>query len=91
MERQVRGPPQFCVYVQPQLSGFPGLVRFGLRFRSLCIRRAAEDAELLGSARQLVDVRPTYGYRRIGKVPNRERAAAGLHGLNHKRMYRLMA
>lgn len=51
----------------------------------------AEDAELLESVRRLVDERPTYGYRRIGALLNRERAAAGLSRLNHKRMYRLMA
>jgi putative transposase len=51
----------------------------------------AEDAELLGSVRQLVDERPTYGYRRIGALLNRERAVAGLPRLNHKRRYRLMA
>jgi putative transposase len=51
----------------------------------------AEDAELLGSVRQLVDERPTYGYRRIGALLNRERATAGLSSLNHKRIYRLMA
>jgi len=56
----------------------------------LCYHKA-EDAELLGSVRQLVDERPTYGYRRIGALLNRERAAAGLSRLNHKRMYRLMA
>lgn len=53
--------------------------------------RKAEDAELLGSVRRLVDERPTYGYRRIGALLNRERAAVGLPRLNHKRMYRLMA
>jgi transposase InsO family protein len=39
----------------------------------------------------LVDERPTYGYRRIGALLNRERRQAGLAPLNHKRMYRLMA
>jgi putative transposase len=51
----------------------------------------AEDAELLGSVQQLVDERTTYGYRRIGALLNRQRAAAELPRLNHKRMYRLMA
>ena len=35
--------------------------------------------------------RPTYGYRRIGALLNRERRQAGLARLNHKRIYRLMA
>ena len=53
--------------------------------------RKAEDAELLQALRQLVDDRPTYGYRRIGALLNRERAKYGLSRLNHKRVYRLMA
>lgn len=53
--------------------------------------RNSEDAELLEPVRRLVDERPTYGYRRIGALLNRERGAAGLPRLNHKRLYRLMA
>ena len=53
--------------------------------------RKSEDAELLEPVRRLVDERPTYGYRRIGALLNRERASAGLPRLNHKRLYRLMA
>ena len=44
-----------------------------------------------GPCARLVDERPTYGYRRIGVLVNRERLQAGLPRLNHKRMYRLMA
>jgi len=51
----------------------------------------AEDAELLEPIRRLVDERPTYGYRRIGALLNREGRQAGLAPLNHKRLYRLMA
>jgi putative transposase len=53
--------------------------------------RKSEDAELLEPVRRLVDERPTYGYRSIGALLNRERATAGLPRLNHKRLYRLMA
>jgi putative transposase len=53
--------------------------------------RKAEDAELLQSVRELVDERPTYGYRRIGALLNRQRLSQGLPRLNHKRIYRLMA
>jgi putative transposase len=53
--------------------------------------RKSEDAELLQPVRRLVDERPTYGYRRIGALLNRERVLAGLPRLNHKRLYRLMA
>jgi putative transposase len=45
----------------------------------------------LEAVRRLVDERPTYGYRRIGALLNRERLQAGLPRLNHKRLYRLMA
>jgi len=51
----------------------------------------AEDGELLQAVRRLVDERPTYGYRRIGALLNRERAKSALPRLNHKRFYRLMA
>ena len=53
--------------------------------------RKEDDAALLESVRRLVDERPTYGYRRIGAMLNRERLRAGLSRLNHKRIYRLMA
>jgi putative transposase len=51
----------------------------------------SEDADLLISLRSLVDDRPTYGYRRIGALLNRERLKNGLTRLNHKRIYRLMS
>ena len=53
--------------------------------------RMAEDAELLAPLRSLVDERPTYGYRRIAALMNRERLKTGLPRLNHKRVYRLMS
>lgn len=53
--------------------------------------RKAEDAELLVALRSLVDVRPTYGYRRIGALVNRERLKNGPPRLNHKRFYRLLS
>ena len=49
------------------------------------------DADLLGPLRALVDERPTYGYRRITALMNRERLKNGLPRLNHKRIYRLMS
>lgn len=36
----------------------------------------ANDAELLPAIRKLVDARPTYGYRRIAALLNRQRRAA---------------
>jgi transposase InsO family protein len=53
--------------------------------------RKSDDAQLLEPVRRLVDERPTYGYRRIAALLNRERLQAGLARLNHKRLYRLMA
>jgi putative transposase len=50
-----------------------------------------EDGEILASIRTLTDDRPTYGYRRIGALLNRQRESAGLSRLNHKRIYRLMS
>ena len=53
--------------------------------------RKSDDAQLLDPVRRLVDERPTYGYRRIGALLNKERLQAALPRLNHKRIYRLMA
>lgn len=53
--------------------------------------RKSEDNELLPRVRELVDERPTYGYRRIGAMMNRESVREGLPRLNHKRFYRLGA
>lgn len=50
----------------------------------------AEDASLLPLIRRLVDERPTYGYRRITALVNRDLAAQGAAPANHKRIYRLM-
>jgi hypothetical protein len=36
--------------------------------------------------RRLVDARPTYGYRRITALLNRDLAAEGLAAANHKRV-----
>ncbi len=49
------------------------------------------DAQLLAPIRALTDERPTYGYRRIWALLNRQRESAGLSRLNHKRIYRLMS
>jgi transposase InsO family protein len=51
----------------------------------------SEDAALLAAIRTLTDDRPTYGYRRIWALLNRERQSAGFSRLNHKRIYRLMS
>lgn len=49
-----------------------------------------EDETLLPLIRRFVDERPTYGYRRITALVNRELAAAGLPVVNRKRVHRIM-
>ncbi len=51
----------------------------------------AQDADLLPRIRQIAAQRPTYGYRRIAAVLNRQQRAEGLAPVNHKRVYRIMA
>jgi putative transposase len=51
----------------------------------------SEDAEMPAAIRTLTDDRPTYGYRRIWALLNRQREQAGQTRLNHKRIYRLMS
>ena len=52
--------------------------------------RKAGDAELLARIRPLVDARPSYGYRRITALLNRQAEAEGVARVNHKRVYRVM-
>lgn len=51
----------------------------------------AQDAAVLPRIRRLLAERPTYGYRRVTALLNRELTAAGLERINHKRVYRIMA
>ncbi len=50
----------------------------------------AQDGALLPHIQALVAKRPTYGYRRITAVLNRELAENGEEPVNHKRVYRIM-
>ena len=50
----------------------------------------AQDAAVLPRIERLMAKRPTYGYRRITAVLNRELRAAGLPLVNHKRVYCIM-
>lgn len=52
--------------------------------------RKAQDDDLLPAIRRLVDARPTYGYRRITALLNRERRIAGLEPVNRKRVLRIL-
>lgn len=51
----------------------------------------AEDAQLLSRIEQIAAQRPTYGYRRIAVVLNRQLRQEGSAPVNHKRIYRVMA
>jgi putative transposase len=50
----------------------------------------AQDAALVPLITALVAARPTYGYRRITAVLNRQMRSQGLDPVNHKRTYRIM-
>lgn len=50
----------------------------------------AQDAAVVPLITALVAARPTYGYRRIGAILNRQFRLKGLAPVNHKRVYRIM-
>ena len=52
--------------------------------------KKAQDAEMLPLITKLVAARPTYGYRRITAILNRQLRAEGLAPVNHKRVHRIM-
>lgn len=52
--------------------------------------RKSNDSILLPLIRELIDARPTYGYRRITVLLNRKLASIGEPRVNHKRVYRIM-
>jgi putative transposase len=47
-------------------------------------------AELASDIRRSIDARPTYSYRRLTALFNRERRTGGLQAVNRKRVYQLM-
>jgi putative transposase len=50
----------------------------------------AEDTAHLPLIRQIIDKRPTYGYRRVTAIAKRLFRREGMPVINHKRMYRIM-
>jgi len=52
--------------------------------------RKSDDEDLLPLIRRFVDERPTYGYRRITALVNRELTRKGLPVANRKRVHRIM-
>ena len=57
--------------------------------RSPYYKRKDDEAFLL-LIRQITDDRPTYGYRRVTALINRQRMAQGQSRINPKRIYRLL-
>ena len=53
-------------------------------------RTRAGDNEVLPAIQRLVAERPSYGYRRITALLNRERRGQGLASVNRKRVLRIM-
>ncbi len=64
--------------------------RLGKKRSERASYRKTDDSELLPLIKELVDARPTYGYRRITALLNRRFNAAGQPRVNHKRIYRIM-
>src|SRR4029077_7109126 len=64
--------------------------RVSRRAKSRRPYRKAGDNELLALIRRLVDEGPTYGYRRIRRLINRQRKANGKPPVNGKRVLRIM-
>ena len=52
---------------------------------------AVPDAGVLQLLHELVEARPSYGYRRACAVVNRKLSVQGKPRVNHKRIYRLMS
>ena len=52
--------------------------------------RKAEDVALLAELRPIIDQRPTYGYRRVTALLNRQRRGEGRPMVNAKRVLRVM-
>ena len=50
----------------------------------------SNDADLMPLIREIVDEKPTFGYRRVTARLNRQLREAGQAGVNHKRIYRIM-
>jgi hypothetical protein len=52
--------------------------------------RKADDEYYLKLIREIIEERPTYGYRRVAAILNRTLKQAGQQAVNHKRVYRIM-
>lgn len=54
-----------------------------------CRRLTAQDNAIIQTLKQLAHVKPSYGYRRLGRLLNNARDLSGEPRLNHKRILRL--
>lgn len=61
----------------------------GVRKKIQRKRRSGEE-EVLSGIRAIIKDRPTYGYKRVTALYNRERTGKGLSRYNKKRIYRVM-
>ena len=53
-------------------------------------KELVDEAALLIEIKEIIDKKPTYGYRRIHAIINQRRILQDLSPVNHKRIYRLM-
>jgi putative transposase len=60
------------------------------RIRRMRHRSKPGDELYLSLIRQITDMRPTYGYRRVTALLNRHLTTKGQSRVNHKRIYRIM-
>ena len=79
-----------CVARVPEVSRSQLHVRASGLSKRRGSYRKAEDADLLPAIRRLVDQRPTYGYRHLTALLNRERRVCGLEPVNRKRVLRIL-
>lgn len=65
-----------------------------LKMKEIAIKRVyfsfEEDSELFEKIKIIIEKRPTYGYRRVTALLNKELNLLNKNGVNHKRVYRIM-
>jgi putative transposase len=54
------------------------------------VKYSYSDSVIVEEIKEIAKSRPTYGYRRMTAIMNRELRKAGLKTINHKRVYRIM-
>lgn len=51
----------------------------------------ADDEQIMALIKEVIKERPSYGYRRVTALINKQLAARGEKLVNHKRIFRLMS